>query len=95
MAHALGSDHRLIIDHRPEIRIQAGQIIARDDSHDTGKFFRLAWIDAQKFRVRVRASQRLRVEHVRQNEVGGIINRSGDLCQPAYHRDICTDQRHL
>ena len=38
--------------------------------------------------MRVRAAQRLRVEHARQNEVGRIVNRTGDLGQPSYHRDI-------
>ena len=65
VTHSIRRDDGLIIDHRAEIRIQPGQVIARDNGYDTGEFFRLACVDAQKFRVWERASQRLRVKHLR------------------------------
>ena len=42
VTHSIRCDDGLIIDNGPEIRIQPGQVIARDNGYDTGEFFRLA-----------------------------------------------------
>src|SRR4030095_8091991 len=45
---ATRSHDRLVIDHRPEIRTQAGQIVARDHGDDARQFLCLAGIDSEE-----------------------------------------------
>src|SRR5204863_1727320 len=78
VADAVTSEHGLVGE-LEAVGLRAGHVLVREHCVDAGHLQRLAEVDFEDPRVRVRAAQRMAPEHPGRGEVARVCELAGDL----------------
>ena len=93
-AHPVHGQHGLVLNGVAVVRVQAFEVVPGDDGDNTGQSRGPAHIYLDKLGVRVRAAERLGMEHARQLDIGGVLRVAGDLGVTVHPRGVAADHAH-